>query len=136
MAGMNRHRLLAGLLLALCIWPCAPLQAETRWVPVMLADKGLFHYDPQSVSVSGRISQVRSLMDYKQAQQSVEGKSYLSTINDIQINCKSREARIMHTRYFSEARGTGLEVRSEGMIRDWLAIQPETVIDRIAKRVC
>ena len=102
----------------------------------MLADKGLFHYDPQSVSVSGRISQVRSLMDYKQAQQSVEGKSYLSTINDIQINCKSREARIMHTSYYSESRAGGQEVRKEGMVRDWLAIQPDTVIERIAKQVC
>lgn len=102
----------------------------------MLADKGLFHYDPQSVSVSGRISRVRSLMDYKNSQQSVEGKSYLSTINEIQINCKSREARIVHTSYFSEAKGTGQEIRSEGMIRDWLEILPDTVIDRIAKRIC
>ncbi len=42
----------------------------------------------------------------------------------------------MHTTYYSDARAGGQEVRKEGMVRDWLAIQPDTVIDRIAKRVC
>ncbi len=134
--GMSKICRLACILVSAGLWSASPLLAQTRWVPVMLAEKGLFSYDPQSVQTAERITRVRSLMDYKAPQESADGRHYLSTLNELQINCKSHEARITHTSYHSESKAGGQEIRKEGMIRDWLAIQPDTVIERIAKRVC
>lgn len=133
---MSKIFRLAGFLGVFWLGCSGPLLAHGRWAPVMLTDKGLFSYDPDSVSRTDRITRVRSLMDYKAPQEGSDGRHHLSTVNELQINCRSQEARITHTSYYSESRAGGQEVRKEGMVRDWLAIQPDTVIDRIAKRVC
>ena len=133
---MNKVFRLAGFLGIFWLGCSAPLLAHVRWAPIMLTDKGLFSFDPESVARADRITRVRSLMDYKVPQEGSDGRHHLSTVNELQINCRSQEARIMHTTYYSDARAGGQEVRKEGMVRDWLAIQPDTVIDRIAKRVC
>lgn len=133
---MSKVFRLAGFLGIFWLGCSAPLLAHVRWAPIMLTDKGLFSFDPESVSRADRITRVRSLMDYKAPQEGSDGRQHLSTVNELQINCRSHEARIMHTTYYSDARAGGQEVRKEGMVRDWLAIQPDTVIDRIAKRVC
>ncbi len=133
---MSKIFRLAGFLGIFWLGCSAPLLAHVRWAPIMLTDKGLFSFDPESVARADRITRVRSLMDYKAPQEGSDGRHHLSTVNELQINCRSQEARIMHTTYYSDARAGGQEVRKEGMVRDWLAIQPDTVIDRIAKRVC
>ncbi len=133
---MSKIFRLAGFLGIFWLGCSAPLLAHVRWAPIMLTDKGLFSFDPESVARADRITRVRSMMDYKAPQEGSDGRQHLSTVNELQINCRSHEARIMHTTYYSDARAGGQEVRKEGMVRDWLAIQPDTVIDRIAKRVC
>lgn len=134
--GMSKIVRCICILMATGLWSAEPLRADTRWAPVMLTDKGLFYYEPQSVATTDRIVRVRSLMDYKAPQESADGRYYLSTVNEMQVNCRSREARITHTSYYSQAKAGGQEIRKEGMLRDWLDILPDTVIDRIAKRVC
>lgn len=114
------------------------LSAQTRphWDAVLLADKGLFHYDPHSVSGAGQVRTFKSMVDYKTPQETSDGRKYLSSVTEIQLNCSKGVARIMHMSYHPEAMGAGKEVHKEGMIRDWLDIPPGSPIERIAKRIC
>ena len=134
---MNVRLLIASLLGAGLIWG-SPLGAQPRphWDAVVLADKGLFHYDPRSVTPAGQLRTFRSMVDYKTVQETSDGRKYLSTVTEIQLNCKSHVARIVHLSYHAEGMGLGKEVRKEGMIRDWLEIPAGSPIERIAKRVC
>lgn len=123
-------------LLLMAFGTAVPLTALARWEAVLLADKGLFHYDPSSLTSSGLVRSFRSMVDYKAPQDTSDGKTYLSTVTEIQLNCKSHVARIVHLSYHAEGMGLGKEVRKEGMIRDWLEIPAGSPIERIAKRVC
>ncbi|MEN9889694.1 MAG: hypothetical protein RL559_1731 [Pseudomonadota bacterium] len=130
-----RALMTAGLLASL--WAgMAHAQPRPHWDAVLLADKGLFHYDPHSVKSTGQVRNFQSMVDYKTPQETADGKRYLSTVTEIQLNCKTGVARIMHMRYHADNMGAGKEVHQEGMIRDWLDIPAGSPIERIARRVC
>jgi hypothetical protein len=76
------------------------------------------------------------MMDYKIAQKSESGDTFLSTRSQMEINCQSRQVRIVHLSMHSGARLGGRVVDSEGILRDWQAIPPGTPVDRIWARVC
>ena len=124
--------LLTGLLLAIS----GAAQPHRHWDAVLLNDTGLYHFDPHSVSASGQVRTFQSMVDYKAPQESADGKRYLSTLTEVQLNCKNGTARIMHLTYHADHMGGGREVHKEGMIRDWLDIPAGSPIERIAKRVC
>lgn len=129
---------IALMLLATSLWQAGVSFAQSRplWEAVLLAEAGLFHFDPRSVSATGHLRTFMSMVDYKTAQETSDGKKYLSTVTEIQLNCKSSTARIMHINYHADNMGHGKEVRKEGMIRDWLDIPAGSPIERIARRVC
>ncbi len=134
---MKVRLLIASLLGTGLLWS-GLLSAQTRphWDAVLLADKGLFHYDPHSVSSAGQVRTFKSMVDYKTPQETSDGRKYLSSVTEIQLNCSKGVARIMHMSYHPESMGAGKEVHKEGMIRDWLDIPPGSPIERIAKRIC
>ena len=134
---MNFRVLIASLLGAGLVWG-GPLGAQPRphWDAVVLADKGLFHYDPHSVTHAGQVRTFRSMVDYKTPQETADGRKYLSSVTEIQLNCQRGVARIMHMSYHPDPMGAGKEVHKEGMIRDWLDIPAGSPIERIAKRIC
>ncbi len=137
MAAMNVRLLTASFLGTGLLWS-GLLSAQTRphWDAVLLADKGLFHYDPHTVSSAGQVRTFKSMVDYKTPQETSDGRKYLSSVTEIQLNCKRGVARIMHMSYHPEPMGAGKEVHKEGMVRDWLDIPAGSPIERIAKRIC
>lgn len=137
MKAMNIPLLLsAWLVTGLGSIPMAHAQQRPHWEAVLLAEQGLFHYDLHSVTKKDHLRTFTSMVDYKAPQESSDGRKYLSTVTEIQLNCKSGAARITHISYHAENMGHGKEVRKEGMIRDWLDIPPGSPIERIARRVC
>ena len=110
--------------------------APAHWDAVLLTDLGLYHFDPHSISDKGPVKTVQTLLDYKSTQETVEGKKYLSSQTEIQLNCKNQSARIMHTAYYAGAMGSGKEVLKEGSVREWLDIAKGSPIERIAHRIC
>ncbi len=134
---MKTRMLMIAALLASPCWAATPnAQPRPHWDAVLLADKGLYHYDPHSVKTTGQVRSFMSMIDYKTPQETADGRKYLSTVTEIQLNCKSGAARIVHMRYHADNMGAGKEVHQEGMIRDWLDIPAGSPIERIARRVC
>lgn len=132
---MNNTRLLITWVLASSLGQPA-LAAPAHWDAVLLTPLGLYHFDPHTVSDKGGIKTVQTLLDYKTTQETSEGQKYRSSQTEIQLNCKSQSARIMHTSYHSAAMGTGKEVFKEGSVREWMDVVKGTPIERIAHRVC
>ena len=118
---------------SLCL---SAMAAPAHWDAVLLTELGLYYFDPHTVSDKGAIKTIQTLLDYKTAQETSEGQKYRSSQTEIQLNCKSRSARIMHTTYYLGAMGSGKEVFKEGSVREWLDVVKGTPIDRIAHRVC
>ncbi len=132
---MNHSRLKLTLVLSSSLGLTA-MAASTHWDAVLLTPLGLYHVDTHAVSDKGDIKTVQSLLDYKTTQETSEGQKYRSSQTELQLNCKTHSARIMHTRYLAGAMGSGQEVHKEGSVREWLDIVKGTPIDRIAHRVC
>lgn len=130
----NLRSNLASLLIgSLCSWAAA---APAHWDAVLLTDLGLYHFDPHSVTTQGSIKTFQTLLDYKSTQETSDGRKYLSSQAEIQLNCKSHLARIMHMSYRTGAMGSGKEAHKEGSVREWMDIPKGSPIERIAYRIC
>lgn len=122
--------LLAGLL------GLSPTWADTRWEPLTLADQGMYYLDPQSIEQQGSNKQLWTVLDYRSAQTTSEGQNYRSMRAQVQINCKARLARLTHMTYHSGGMLSGAVVQRQGMLRDWMEIEADSPMARIARRVC
>jgi hypothetical protein len=77
-----------------------------------------------------------SAIDYKKPQSTAEGKAYLSAQTQLMINCKAKLARVMHLTHYSGAMLTGKVISRQGMLHEWMEIDPTSPIQKIARRVC
>jgi hypothetical protein len=101
-----------------------------------LADQGMYYMDPQSIEQQGPNKQLWTVLDYRSAQTTSEGQSYRSMRAQVQINCKARLARLTHTTFYSGGMLNGAVVQRQGMLRDWMEIEADSPMARIARRVC
>lgn len=99
-------------------------------------DQGMFYIDANSVSQESGRKVLWSAIDYKKPQNTAEGLAYLSSQTQLMINCKAQTARVMHLTYFSGAMLTGKVMARQGMLHDWMDIDPSSAIKKIARRVC
>lgn len=137
---MNTVKLKAASILGiLTLWGSAHLHvgaATPQWASVGLYDQGAVSVDIANVSREGPLRRFWSMMDYKVAQKSESGDTFLSTRSQMEINCQTRQVRILHLSMHAAARLGGRVVDSEGILREWQAIPPGTPVDRISARVC
>jgi hypothetical protein len=114
----------------------AGANAKPKWEPIMTNDQGLFYIDTNSVTeVDGRKT-VQSVLDYKKPQTTSNGKNYLSLQSQVEVDCKKKLARVLHMTYFSGAMLTGQTVYRQGMLHEWMAIDPSSPIHKIARKIC
>ncbi len=131
---LTRH--LAHTLAALSCLLCLGAQASPKWEAIMLNDQGLFYIDPKSITEEDGRKKVWSALDYKKPQSTGDGKPYLSIHSQIQLNCKLKMARVLHLTYYTGPMLTGQVVSRQGMLHEWLDIDPTSPIQKIARRVC
>ena len=77
-----------------------------------------------------------SAIYYKKTQTTAQGQPYLSAQTQLMVNCEAKMARVMHLTHYSGAMLTGKVVSRQGMLHDWMDIDPTSAIQRIARRVC
>ena len=133
---MKIPRHLAFALAGLFCLACLGAQASTKWEAVMLNDQGLFYIDPKSITEEDGRKKVWSALDYKKPQSTGDGKPYLSIHSQIQLNCKLKMARVLHLTYYTGPMLTGQVVSRQGMLHEWLDIDPSSPIQKIARRIC
>ncbi|WP_396441573.1 surface-adhesin E family protein [Limnohabitans sp.] len=114
----------------------APGMAAPKWEVIVLNDQGMFYIDANSIEQEAGRKVLWSAIDYKKTQTTAEGKPYLSAQTQLMINCKAKMARVMHLTHYSGAMLTGKVVSRQGMLHDWMEIDPTSAIQKIARRVC
>jgi hypothetical protein len=102
----------------------------------MTNDQGLFYIDTNSVTQEDGRKTVQSVLDYKKPQTTSKGKNYLSLQSQVEVDCKKKMARVLHMTYFSGAMLTGQTVYRQGMLHEWMAIDPSSPIHKIARKIC
>jgi hypothetical protein len=82
------------------------------------------------------LKKVWSALDYKKPQTTSNGKTYMSLQSQVQVNCKRKMARVFHMTYYSGAMMTGDTVYRQGMLHEWMDIDPSSPIYKIARKIC
>ena len=124
------------VLIALSSVLAAPGMAAPKWEVIVLNDQGMFYIDANSIEQEAGRKVLWCAIDYKKTQTTAEGKPYLSAQTQLMINCKAKMARVMHLTHYSGAMLTGKVVSRQGMLHDWMDIDPTSAIHKIARRVC
>lgn len=113
-----------------------PSMANPKWEAIVLNDQGMFYIDANSVTQESGRKVLWSAIDYKKPQNTAEGQVYLSAQTQLMINCKAKMARVMHLTQYSGAMLTGKVISRQGMLHEWMDIDPSSAVHKIAWRVC
>ena len=125
--------------LAILSWSCLVVfgaNATPKWEPITLSEQGAFYIDTKSVTEEDGRKKVWSVLDYKKPQLTGDSKTYFSLQSQVQINCKQKMARVSHMTYYSGPMLTGQTVYRQGMLHEWLDIDPASPIHKIARKIC
>lgn len=133
---MNIFKTSTLVVTALCGLWSGPCMAAPKWDAIVLNDQGMFYIDANSITEESGRKVLWSAIDYKKPQSTAEGQSYLSAQSQLMINCKAKMARVMHLTYYSGAMLTGKVISRQGMLHEWMDIEPTSAIQKIARRVC
>ena len=123
-------------LIALSAFATGPSMANPKWEAIVLNDQGMFYIDAKSVTQDSGRKVLWSAIDYKKPQTTADGQVYLSVQTQLMINCKAKMARVMHPTHYSGAMLTGKVISRQGMLHDWMDIDPSSAVTKIARRVC
>jgi hypothetical protein len=124
------------VLIALSSALATPGVAAPKWEVIVLNDQGMFYIDANSVTQEAGRKVLWSAIDYKKTQTTAQGQPYLSAQTQLMVNCEAKMARVMHLTHYSGAMLTGKVVSRQGMLHDWMEIDPTSAVQRIARRVC
>jgi hypothetical protein len=118
-----------------CLWSVGA-NANPKWESIMNNKDGVFFIDTKSITTEDGLKKVWSALDYKKAQTTSNGKTYMSLQSQVQVNCKQKLARVLHMTYYSGAMMTGETVYRQGMLHEWMDIDPSSPIHKIARKIC
>ena len=133
---MNCFKTSRGMLIALSSVLAFPGMAAPKWEVIVLNDQGMFYIDANSVTQEVGRKVLWSVIDYKKTQMTAQGQPYQSAQTQLMVNCEAKMARVMHLTHYSGAMLTGKVVSRQGMLHDWMEIDPTSAIQKIARRVC
>ena len=123
---------LAALLLALI----APIAAHAEWQKVTTTDSGIIYVDDGTIKRNGPIRSFWSLLDYRTPQKAQRGAYFVSTRTHMEMDCRKEMVHILQFSMHSGPMLTGEIVDSQGVMREWQTIPPDTPLVNLFKFVC
>lgn len=123
-------RFLLPLLLAL---GCGPVLAD--WVKVSSNEKSVFYLDGNMPKKMDNHILIRVLRDHT-GPQFDHAAPYLSTIDDLEIDCGEKRVRRSYTADFAQPMGAGRPVYFEHGPMSWNYPPPNTIFKRIMDIAC
>ena len=122
----------AAMLLALM----APLTAPAEWKKVTTTDSGIIYVDDGTIKRNGPIRSFWSLLDYRTPQKAQRGAYFVSTRTHMEMDCRKEMVHILQFSMHSGPMLTGEIVDSQGVMREWQTIPPDTPLVSLFKFVC
>jgi len=123
---------LAAMLLVLT----APLTANAEWQKVTTTDSGIIYVDDGTIKRNGPIRSFWSLLDYRTPQKAQRGAFFVSTRTHMEMDCRKEMVHILQFSMHSGPMLTGEIVDSQGVMREWQTIPPDTPLVSLFKFVC
>jgi hypothetical protein len=122
----------ATMLLALT----APMAAQAEWQRVTTTDSGIIYVDDGTIKRNGPIRSFWSLLDYRTPQKAQRGAFFVSTRTHMEMDCRKEMVHILQFSMHSGPMLTGEIIDSQGVMREWQTIPPDTPLVSLFKFVC
>lgn len=130
MAMASHKRILLALVLA-----AACEQALAAWVKVAEASGSTIYFDPAVSRKVGDNVMVWLLRDHAEMRFGTAGP-YLSSKDQIEIDCRGRRVRRIYVSDHPKAMGEGRFVASEHGPMSWNDAQPRSIMGRVVELAC
>jgi hypothetical protein len=113
-----------------------PHAAHAEWQKVTVTDSGTIYVDDASMKKMGSIRSFWSLLDYKSAQKSQRGPYYVSTRTHMEMDCRKEMVHMLQFSMHSGPMLTGEIIDTQGVMREWQSIPPDTPLVNLYRFVC
>jgi hypothetical protein len=114
----------------------APHAAHAEWQKVTTTDSGIIYVDDGTIKRAGPIRSFWSLFDYRSPQKAQRGAFYVSTRTHMEMDCRKEMVHILQFSMHSGPMLTGEIIDSQGVMREWQTIPPDTPLVNLFKHVC
>ena len=114
----------------------APHAAHAEWQKVTSTDSGIIYVDDATIKRAGPIRSFWSLFDYRSPQKAQRGAFYVSTRTHMEMDCRKEMVHILQFSMHSGPMLTGEIIDSQGVMREWQTIPPDTPLVNLFKHVC
>jgi hypothetical protein len=114
----------------------APMAAHAEWQKVTTTDSGIIYIDDGTIKRTGPIRSFWSLLDYRTPQKAQRGAYFVSTRTHMEMDCRKEMVHILQFSMHSGPMLTGEIVDSQGVMREWQTIPPDTPLVNLFKFVC
>ena len=114
-------------------------QALAEWVEVnFLSKRGMTtHIDLQTIRLHGNLSQLWTLDDFREAQQSRWSAPYRSAKALQEFDCAERQSRIVLMTRYAENMGMGeVVLNADEPDKDWITIPSGSITNLLFKMAC
>ena len=132
LGAFQRHAAFTAMLVALMV----PLTAQAEWQKVTTTDSGIIYVDDGTIKRNGPIRSFWSLLDYRTPQKAQRGAYFVSTRTHMEMDCRKEMVHILQFSMHSGPMLTGEIVDSQGVMREWQTIPPDTPLVSLFKFVC
>ena len=106
------------------------------WVSLGMVDLGTYGIDRASIEKDGSLRRVWTKLDYREAQKTSQGKTYLSSRALMEMDCVKKQVRTRSIALYSGHHLGGEALTSEGVFDAWQALAPNTPVFTMFKVVC
>ena len=113
-----------------------PYTAHAEWQKVTTTDSGIIYVDDGTIKRNGPIRSFWSLLDYRTPQKAQRGAYFVSTRTHMEMDCRKEMVHILQFSMHSGPMLTGEIVDSQGVMREWQTIPPDTPLVSLFKFVC
>ena len=110
--------------------------AQADWTKVDSVDTGTYYLDLDRIKKSGYIRSFWSLLDYRLPQKTSRGMHYQSTRTHMEIDCRQKTVHILSFSMHAAPMLAGEVIDTQGIMRDWQSIPPDTPLEKLHKVVC
>jgi hypothetical protein len=114
----------------------APLSAQAEWKKVTTTDSGIIYVDDGTIKRNGPIRSFWSLLDYRTPQKAQRGAFFVSTRTHMEMDCRKEMVHILQFSMHSGPMLTGEIIDSQGVMREWQTIPPDTPLVALYKFIC
>jgi hypothetical protein len=115
---------------------CAPLSAQAEWKKITTTDSGTIYVDDGTIKRNGPIRSFWSLLDYRTPQKAQRGAFFVSTRTHMEMDCRKEMVHILQFSMHSGPMLTGEIIDSQGVMREWQTIPPDTPLVALYKFIC